>query len=59
VARIAGLDRLALARPETRIPRLAELDEEEVNDLVTEASLTRAKRRLAKAWLAEHTADAD
>jgi len=37
-----------------RIPRLAELDREELGDLVAEAWLTRAQKRVAKAWLAEH-----
>jgi hypothetical protein len=36
-----------------RIPRLADLDREELADLVGEAWLTRAPKRLAKAWLAE------
>jgi hypothetical protein len=36
-----------------RIPRLAELDREELGDLVEEAWLTRAQKRLAKEWLAE------
>ena len=36
-----------------RIPRLAELDREELRDLVEEAWLTRAQKRLAKEWLAE------
>jgi hypothetical protein len=35
-----------------RIPRLAELDRDELRDLVEEAWLTRAQKRLAKAWLA-------
>ena len=37
-----------------RIPNLAEIDREELADLVAEAWLTRAQKRLAKAWLAEH-----
>jgi hypothetical protein len=37
-----------------RIPRLAQLDREELRDLVAEAWLTRAQKRVAKAWLAEH-----
>jgi hypothetical protein len=37
-----------------RIPNLARLDREELHDLVAEAWLTRAQKRLAKAWLAEH-----
>jgi len=37
-----------------RIPRLKELDRVELRDLVVEAWLTRAKKRVAKAWLAEN-----
>jgi hypothetical protein len=37
-----------------RIPDLARLDREELQDLVAEAWLTRAQKRVAKAWLAEH-----
>lgn len=37
-----------------RIPDLARLDRDELSDLVAEAWLTRAQKRLAKAWLAEH-----
>jgi hypothetical protein len=37
-----------------RIPDLAGLDREELQDLVAEAWLTRAQKRVAKAWLAEH-----
>ena len=37
-----------------RIPRLKEIDREELADLVAEAWLTRAQKRVAKAWLAEH-----
>ena len=40
-----------------RIPSLAEIDREELYDLVAEAWLTRAQKRLAKAWLAEHGAE--
>ena len=40
-----------------RIPRLAELDRQELGDLVAEAWLTRAQKRLARAWLAEHSVD--
>jgi len=36
-----------------RIPELAHLDRDELHDLVAEAWLTRAQKRLAKAWLAE------
>jgi hypothetical protein len=39
-----------------RIPELARLDREELHDLVAEAWLTRAQKRLAKAWLAENEA---
>jgi hypothetical protein len=39
-----------------RIPQLAALDREELEDLVVEAWLTRAQKRVAKAWLAEHAA---
>lgn len=40
-----------------RIRDLARLDREELFDLVAEAWLTRAQKRLAKAWLAENAAD--
>ena len=36
-----------------RIPDLAKLDREELFDLVAKAWLTRAQKRVAKAWLAE------
>jgi hypothetical protein len=36
-----------------RIPNLARLDQEELGDLVIEAWLTRAQRRVAKVWLEE------
>jgi hypothetical protein len=39
-----------------RIPHLAALNREELFDLVVEAWLTRAQKRVAKAWLAEHGA---
>jgi hypothetical protein len=39
-----------------RIPDLARIDREELHDLVAEAWLTRAQKRVAKAWLAEHGA---
>jgi hypothetical protein len=39
-----------------RIPDLARLDREELHDLVAEAWLTRAQKRAAKTWLAEHQA---
>ena len=38
-----------------RIPQLERLDSEELADLVAEAWLTRAQKRVAKAWLAEHS----
>ena len=37
-----------------RIPDLARLGDDELEDLVVEAWLTRAHKRVAKAWLAEH-----
>ena len=41
-----------------RIPQLACLDRDELGDLVAEVWLTRAHKRVAKAWLAENaTAD--
>jgi hypothetical protein len=39
-----------------RIPDLARIDTEELRDLVAEAWLTRAQKRVAKAWLAKHGA---
>lgn len=39
-----------------RIPDLARLDRDELRDLVAEAWLTRAQKRVAKAWLAEQEA---
>jgi hypothetical protein len=36
-----------------RIPDLAHIDREELHDLVAEAWLTRAQKRIARAWLAE------
>src|SRR5919109_1907437 len=36
------------------IPDLRLLDRDELRDLVVEAWLTRAHKRVAKAWLAEH-----
>ena len=35
-----------------RIPSLAELERDELHDLVAEAWLSRAQKRVAKAWLA-------
>ena len=37
-----------------RIPDLARMDRDELEDVVVEAWLTRAQKRVAKAWLAEH-----
>ena len=37
-----------------RIPDLEHIDREELRDLVVDAWLTRAQKRIAKAWLAEH-----
>ena len=37
-----------------RIRELARIDRDELGDLVAEAWLTRAQKRVAKAWLAEH-----
>jgi hypothetical protein len=39
-----------------RIPQLARLDRDELRDLVAEAWLTRAQKRVAKAWLDEQAA---
>jgi hypothetical protein len=36
-----------------RIPQLDRLDRDELEDLVAEAWLTRAQKRVAKAWLAD------
>jgi hypothetical protein len=38
-----------------RIPNLARIDREELHDLVAEACLSRAQKRVAKAWLAEQS----
>ena len=40
-----------------RIPDLARLDREELRDVVVDAWLTRAQKRVAKAWLAENAED--
>ena len=37
-----------------RIPDLARVDRDELEEMVVEAWLTRAQKRVAKAWLAEH-----
>jgi hypothetical protein len=42
-----------------RIGDLARVDRDELQDLVAEAWLTRAQKRVAKAWLAEHGAPDD
>ena len=42
-----------------RIPDLARIDREELRDLVAVAWLTRAQKRVAKAWLAEQGVDED
>jgi len=42
-----------------RIPTLARVDRDELRDLVVEAWLTRAQKRLAKAWLAAYGPSAD
>jgi hypothetical protein len=41
-----------------RIPDLARIDREELRDLVVEAWLTRAPKRVAKAWFDEHAPEA-
>jgi hypothetical protein len=40
-----------------RIPDLERLDRDELRDAVVEAWLTRAQKRVAKAWLAQHGID--
>jgi hypothetical protein len=40
-----------------RIPDLERIDRDELEELVVEAWLTRAQKRVAKAWLAEHAAE--
>lgn len=40
-----------------RIPDLRRIDREELHDLVAEAWLTRAQKRVANAWLAENRVD--
>ena len=39
------------------IPDLARIDGDELEELVVEAWLTRAQKRVAKAWLTEHAAE--
>jgi hypothetical protein len=41
-----------------RIPDLEHIDRDELRDLIVEAWLTRAQKRVAKAWLAEHEPEA-
>ena len=43
----------------THIPDLARLDREELEDAVVEAWLTRAQKRVARAWLDDHTVSDD
>jgi hypothetical protein len=42
-----------------RIPDLARLDRDDLRDAVVEAWLTRAHKRVAKAWLDEHALPGD
>jgi hypothetical protein len=42
-----------------RIPDLARMDRDELEELVAEAWLTRAQKRVAAAWLAEHAVEGD
>src|SRR5436190_16163007 len=42
-----------------RIPDLASLDRDELEEMVVEAWLTRAQKRVAKAWLEEHRLSED
>jgi hypothetical protein len=42
-----------------RIPTLDRIDREELRDLVVESWLTRAQKRVAKAWLAENEPEPD
>jgi hypothetical protein len=41
-----------------RIPDLEHIERDELRDLVVDAWLTRAPKRVAKAWLAEHEPEA-
>jgi hypothetical protein len=41
-----------------RIPDLEHIDRDELRDLVIDAWLTKAQKRVAKAWLAEHEPEA-
>jgi hypothetical protein len=38
-----------------RIPQLQRIERDELGDLVAEAWLTRAQKRVAKAWLANNS----
>jgi hypothetical protein len=42
-----------------RIPDLAGMERDELEELIVEAWLTRAQKRVAKAWLAEHAVQDD
>jgi hypothetical protein len=42
-----------------RIPELARIDRDELHDMVVEAWLTRAQKRVANAWLHEHRVQED
>ena len=42
-----------------RIRQLARIDRDELQELVVEAWLTKAQKRVAKAWLREHAAPGD
>jgi hypothetical protein len=42
-----------------RIPDLRRVDRDELHDLVVDAWLTRAQKRIARAWLQEHAAADD
>jgi hypothetical protein len=42
-----------------RIPDLARMGRDELEELVAEAWLTRAQKRVAAAWLAEHAVEGD
>jgi hypothetical protein len=42
-----------------RIPQLARIDRDELRDVVVEAWLTRAQKRVARAWLAENAEPED
>jgi hypothetical protein len=70
MASMAGLDELALSLPQTtrevssdgrpELPRVRQvkellLDRDALHDVVAEAWLPRAQRRVAKAWLAQQS----